>query len=337
MKRFVSSVLFAAALILASCSGGREGEACKGPSSLSRDTVLIGDQVKWGLKLSLRDGEEFFIEKPEDPVAQGVETIRPWRVDTLSCNSDSIVVEGNVIITSFDSGSFFMPPLIAMVKHGEGNTDTLYCDGPTLEVRTIPVDTADFKPLDIKGQVACPMTFGELAPWIFIPLGVIALALLVIWMIRNKRRNRGLFGQLKQVEPPHIVALRNLDRINSSKLWQNDRQKQFYTEVTDTIRQYVSDVYEISAMEETSAELFDELKDKDIDSRVFESLEELFRTADYVKFAKHQASVAENEEAIPVATRFVNTTYMQRLEKEAAEKAAAEAEKDARTEKEGAE
>lgn len=300
----------------------------KSPSSLSRDTVLIGDQVKWGLKLKLRNGEDFFIEKPDEPVAQGVETIRPWRVDTLSCNPDSIEVEGNVIITSFDSGSFFMPPLIAMIKHAGGVTDTMYCEGPTLEVLTVPVDTAAFKPFDIKGQVTCPMTFGELAPWIFIPLGVIALALLVIWMIRNKRRNRGLFGQVKEVEPPHIVALRNLDRINSGKLWQNNRQKQFYSEVTDTIRQYVAEVYGISAMEETSAELFEDLKDKEIDSRLFEKLEELFRTADYVKFAKHQASDAENEEAIPLATRFVNTTYMQRLEKEAAEKASPEAEKE---------
>ena len=38
--------------------------------------------------------------------------------------------------------------------------------------------------------------------------------------------------------------------------------------------------------------------------------------ADLVKFAKYSASEGENERAIPVAVRFVNATYVVKLEEE---------------------
>ncbi len=294
-------------------------------SSLSRDSVLIGDQVKWSVSVKLEKGEDFFVEKPDEPVAEGVETIKPWSVDTLSQRRGRLSLEGNMILTSFDSGSYFLPPLVAMISRRDGKVDTLYYEGPVLEVGTIPVDTATFKPYDIKGQIRLPLTFSEVAPWALLALGVAAIAFLAFWFIRNRKENRDIFGRQKVVDPPHIVALRSLDRIHSSKLWQNDKQKQFYTEVTDTIRKYVEDEYGIPAMEQTTGELFSSLASCGIDDRLLEGMNELFSTADYVKFAKHSASEAENEEVIPLATRFVNTTYMQRLEAEAA----------AKTEKEG--
>ena len=111
-------------------------------------------------------------------------------------------------------------------------------------------------------------------------------------------------------------ALRSLEKIRGQKLCQNGKQKQFYTAVTDTLRRYMADRYGFQAMEQTSAEIFDSLKDKEIDERLMERVKDLFTTADFVKFAKHNASDQENEEAIPTAVSFVNSTFMQQLEDE---------------------
>ena len=117
-------------------------------------------------------------------------------------------------------------------------------------------------------------------------------------------------------DPPHIVALRSLEKTRSQKLWQNGKQKQFYTQVTDALRQYIAQRYGIAALEQTSAEMFRDLSDKDIEPDLMEKTKELFATADFVKFAKHTATDQENENAIPTAIRFVNQTYMQEIEKE---------------------
>lgn len=285
-------------------------------SVLERDSILIGDQVKWSIKLKLERGEDVFFEQPDEPVAEGVETIDAFRVDTLSARKGRREVEGRMILTSFDSGSWFLPPLIVMIQRADGAVDTFYYDGPTLEVNTIPVDTATFQPFDIKGQIKYPVTFKETAPWIALALLLAAAVYALVRYIRYRRQNRDFFGKPIVKDPAHIVALRDLEKIRVQKLWQNNKQKQFYTEVTDTLRQYIAERYEIPAMEQTSGEMFEGLKDKEIDARLMDRVKELFTTADYVKFAKHNASDAENEEAIPTAVKFVNSTFLQQIEKE---------------------
>lgn len=284
-------------------------------SRLSRDTILIGDHVVWSIPLQVKEGEDATFVQPEDPVAPGVETIIPFHVDTLSAKRGRIDLEGRMTLTSFDSGSFFMPPFIVMVDR-DGDVDTVFYDGPVLEVNTIPVDTATFQPYDIKGQKTYPVTFGEVFPWVLLAIALGFAVWAAVRFIRNRRNNRDFFGRLKVSDPPHIVALRDLEKIRGQKLWQNNKQKQFYSAVTDVLRRYMAGRYDFPAMEQTSAEIFENLKDKDIDGDMMESIKQLFSTSDFVKFAKHTATDTECEEVIPTAVRFVNATFEQQLDEE---------------------
>ena len=297
-------------------------------SRLSRDSVLIGDQVRWSAKIHLEAGEEAYFERPDEPVAPGLETIRGFAVDTLLHRGGRMDVEGSMILTAFDEGSYFLPPLMALIQHADGKVDTLFFDGPVLDVATVAIDTASFEPFDIKGQIRYPLTFGEVFPWALGTLALAALLFFGIRYLRYRRENRDFFGRPIVSDPPHVVALRRLDKIRGQKLWQNNRQKQFYTEVTDALRQYMAARYGIAALEQTTAEIFDALRDKEIDSRLYAEVKSLFELADFVKFAKHTASEGENEEAIPTAVRFVNMTFLQQLEKERAEREAAMREDD---------
>lgn len=285
-------------------------------SRLSRDSILIGDQVEWTFDLKLAPGESARVGLPGETPVPGVETLGALAVDTVAHKDGTMVLHGHMTITSFDSGSYALPPLFVLVARPDGTLDTLAYASPKLEVNTIPVDTATFEAYDIKGQIKYPLTFKEILPWIGLALLTAALVWLLVRWIRMRRQNRTLFGKPVVEDPPHITALRSLEKTRSQKLWQAGRQKQFYTQVTDALRQYIASRYDISALEQTSAEMFSDLKDKEIDPALLEKLQDLFTTADFVKFAKHTASDAENEEAIPTAVRFVNETYMQQMEEE---------------------
>lgn len=280
-------------------------------STLSRDTILIGDRVKWSIPFQLKEGEELFIEKPGEPVAEGIETVEPWRIDTLKSRGGNLSLEGRMILTVFDSGSFFLPPLVATVSHTDGSVDTLYFEGPTIECSTVPVDTASFRLLDIKGQIKYPLTFEEVWPWALALLAFAAIVFATVRLIVMRRAGKDFLGHSKQIDPPHIVALRSLEKTRERKLCEAGRQKQFYSEVTDALRQYIDAQYGIPAMEQTTSEIFAAVKNKgiDIDESLAEQLQELFETADYVKFAKHNASKEETDGVIPLAVRFVNTSY----------------------------
>lgn len=312
------------------------------PSTISKDTILIGDQIQWTMPFTLAEGEDYaFQEFAEDRLTPFLEKIGAFKVDTLKNKKgeSGLRLEGRMTITSFDSGTVVLPPVAILFAHRDGTVDTAFFKAPNLEVTTIPIDTATFKPFDIKGQIPYPVTFKEVIPWILLGLVVAALIFLLVRFIVMRRKGKNLFGKEKVVEPPHITALRSLDKIKGRKLWQNGRQKEFYTDVTETLRTYITARYGISAMEMTSGEMLDLLAKEEVNADLYNDMKGLFSTADFVKFAKFEADTAVNEEVIPTAVKFVNATYMQELEQErkAAEaKAAAEAAKAAKAAAEAA-
>src|SRR5690606_5542605 len=101
-------------------------------------------------------------------------------------------------------------------------------------------------PTDIKMPYDAPVTLKEVIPYI---LGIIligAILFFILYAIKRKKNNQPIFVLPKKPkEPPHVVALRELDRIKSEKIWQQGKSKQFYSEVTETLRKYIENRFEI--------------------------------------------------------------------------------------------
>ena len=66
----------------------------------------------------------------------------------------------------------------------------------------------------------------------------------------------------------------------------------------------------------SSKEILDALSKEKIEPKEYQNLGELLKLSDLVKFAKNKATQDENENAIPVAVRFVNATFLQEMEQE---------------------
>ena len=208
-----------------------------------------------------------------------------------------------LLLTSFDSGYYKLPLMVALTPQG----DTIYLDSPFLDVTNTPVDTANFVMHPIKGQMRYPVTFREVLPWIGLGLGIAALIALAVWLIIRYRRRHGEEAQKK--DPAHIVALRKLDNYRGSKMWAPEKQKAFYSGITDTLREYIDARYDIGAMEMTTAEIVKDMKKTDVPADLQDGLKDLFERADFVKFAKFTASDEDNAAALPFAVRFVTSTY----------------------------
>lgn len=284
-----------------------------------RDSVLIADQVLYGFDLKgVEAGTSFAFPQVKDTLMEGVEIVGGWHLDTLKVKkgkkgaADQLELQGGIVITSFDEGEYALPPLTLQRVSVEGIVDTLIFDSQTLQVKTMPVDTATFKVHDIKGQIRYPVTFREVLPWVGLGLGIVGLIALAVWLIKRYSRKGDAEGQRR--EPAHIVALRKLDRYRGNKMWAPEKQKAFYSGITDTLREYMDARYDIGAMEMTTAEIMKELKKTDIPADLQTGLKELFERADFVKFAKFTASDEDNAAALPLAVRFVTSTYQSDLE-----------------------
>ena len=291
-----------------------------------RDSILIADQIRYGVTIEdVKAGEKIALPDFSAASNDTLTILGGWQLDTLvngkavrSRNAKAaarllrkpFALKASIVLVPFEEGHYALPDMPVIRE-----SDTLVFKGLEMDVKTMPVDTATFEIHDIKGQILYPVTFKELLPWIGGGLLAAALIALAVWLIVRASKRKA--EALKPKDPAYIVALRELDKYRSDKYWAPDKQKAFYSGITDALKFYMDERFGVDAPEMTTAELFDALKsDKDITPEMYSSLKELFERADFVKFAKHIASEQENAAALPLAVRFVTTTYQTDLEKE---------------------
>lgn len=296
-----------------------------------RDSILIGDQMEYGFRLDgLEDGSVLGFPKLDDSF---LEQITEWDSRILDRRSQGegrpalLDIEASITVAAFEEGEYTLPPIIVGRASPTGKVDTLYFDPIDIKVTTVPVDTATFVRHGMKDIIAVPYNWDEfmydldklwkyirdhLLVWLILARWVIILAVAGYCIWRLLKKGAGVVNTYID-EPAHIIALRKLDGFRSNAMWVPERQKAFYSGVTDALREYISKRYGIGALEMTTAELFDEMKDVDLSSEQLDELHDLFVRADFVKFAKYVASDEDNAATVPVAVRFVTQSYQDEL------------------------
>ena len=174
----------------------------------------------------------------------------------------------------------------------------------------MPVDT--LHPDQFFGQKAvmkAPFVWEDWYGLIGCSFLALPLLVLLIYFIIRIRDNKPIIRKVK-VEPklpPHQAAMKEIERIKNEKVWQKGLPKEYYTELTDTLRTYIKDRFGFNALEMTSSEIIDNLMEMN-DKEAIADLKELFQTADLVKFAKHDPQMNENDANLINAIDFINET-----------------------------
>ena len=281
-----------------------------------RDSIVLADQVEYCFEIdAAAAGKSLALPIWEKASNDTLTVVCDWRLDTLEAGKKTPAkYRGSVVLAPFEEGTYELPDVFVLRMDGK-TVDTLKFFGCKMEVKDVLADTAGFRVRDIKAQMRYPLTFAEVLPYALGSLAAAGLIALAIILIIRYRRRRG--GLLAPKDPPHIVALRELDRYRSDKFWAPDRQKAFYSGVTDTLKAYIDARFAVDAPEMTTAELFAALEPiGEIDPGLKADLQEMFERADFVKFAKYIAPDTDNAKVLPLAVRFVTDTYQTALEEE---------------------
>ena len=268
--------------------------------------ILIGEQAKIKLQVSLDTDKRAILPAYTDTLVRGVEIIDIAKPDTQMLNDGrrSLITQ-EYTVTSFDSALYYLPPMEVLVDNKAYRSKAL-----ALKVYSIPVDT--LHPDQFFGQktvMKAPFAWEDWYGLIGCSFLALPLLGLLIYLIVRIRDNKPIIRKIK-VEPklpPHQAAMKEIERIKNEKVWQKGQPKEYYTELTDTLRTYIKDRFGFNALEMTSSEIIDkllEMKDKEAIS----DLKELFQTADLVKFAKHDPQMNENDANLINAIDFINET-----------------------------
>jgi hypothetical protein len=268
--------------------------------------ILIGQQTKVHLEIAANKDQEIQIPVITDTLMAGVEVLDISKIDTTDIGNNRVQLKYDYLITSFDSAVYLLPPFKLI-----SGIDTTYSGELALKVSTIPVDTESKEFYDIKDVIKPRFYLMDYLPLILLAMSGLLLLAIIAFLVYRYINNKPMLPFTKKEEPyvpPHIRAIQELDALKIQKLWQQGKEKEFHSEITDTLREYIEGRFEIQAMEMTSGEILDKVMGfSDVDLS-YDNLKQILLLADFVKFAKYHPLPDENELSLMNAYLFVNNT-----------------------------
>lgn len=212
-----------------------------------------------------------------------LEVIQSYPIDTILKNDRYELVK-KYGLTQFDSGRYTIPSVKILI-----NNKAFFSDSLLVEVANVQVDTLKQKMFDIKDIVAVENTIGD---WWKYLLGVIILggAVALGYFYFKKRQKTSIEEEVYKTPIEKATSL--LNNLEKKELWQHGEVKEYYSELTDIVRNYIEEAIEIPAMESTTSELIEGLKGASnkkkmkLSKETFDNLLGVLKQADLVKFAK---------------------------------------------------
>ena len=278
--------------------------------------LLIGQQTILHLKATAQKGARIVLPsfKPQDQIVPGVEVVEQSKGDTMQMGDDRIQVSRDYTLTSFDEKVYVVPALDVKIDGKSYHGNPL-----ALKVLTVPVDTVhpnQFYPA--KGVQDNPFEWSEWSFAFWLSLLMIIICGAMVYLRNRLKKNKPIIARIRIVKrvPAHEKALREINDIKHHHTSASqETQKEYYTQLTNTLRAYIVSRFGFNAMEMTSGEIIERLRASG-DQKMIDELRMLFSTADLVKFAKYEIPMNENDANLVNAINFIDQTKTDEQPKE---------------------
>ncbi len=276
--------------------------------------IFIGQRI--GLTLEVSADAKKQVELPEwdslQQVVPGLEFVKAEKADTSYLNDGKrMVLSRRYYFTSFDSALYLIPAFDVKVDGKEYHSKRVALKVLTFEIDTLHADSI----FGIKEELAPPFDWAEWCQVIWSAVAALLIAGLLAYVIYRLKTNKPIIRRIRNKKrmAPHKVAMQKIEQIKEEKMWQSEDSKEYYTQLTDTLRNYIKERYGFNAMEMTSYEIIQKLQEVN-DEEAIAELRELFQTADLVKFAKYSTLINENDRNLVNAIEYINQTKLEEPE-----------------------
>lgn len=256
-------------------------------AQVETSNIRIGEQFTY--RITVKEVDKVILPKLE---LKGLEVVDSVKTDTIN-----YMLIQKYKITGFDSGAFYIPQQQVFIRNQAYLTDSIL-----INVATVPIDTTQIKKYPIKSIKKEPLVFDDFKLYIYLLIAaLLIIGFWIYWFVIRKKK--------EEEEKPTYVALApydeamyKLNELDEKLLWQNNKVKEYYSELTDIIRAYIERELKVPALEKTSDEIIETLNDFyeantiNTTKENIKKLKELFQEADLVKFAKSKPLAGEIEE-----------------------------------------
>ena len=278
-------------------------------AAIDSTTLFIGDQTDLHLRATCEVGEQVQLPVLSEELIPGIEIVDKTIIDTAMLNDGRVQYNQYVTLTSFEDSLFYIAPLPFV-----SGDDTVWSESLMLNVvQPFEMDSTDMAITDIKGIYKAPIWWWGILRWVLLALAIAGIGVggyyLITYLQSRARKSEDEVLPTEPLRPAEEVALEKLDAIREQKIWQTGQVKEYHTQLTDVVREYIARRFEVSSVEQTSDETLRAMRGLLCDKKeLYESLREMLTLADLVKFAKWTATPDENEKSLRSAYTFVKET-----------------------------
>ena len=294
--RYLSRIYLTLVLLLATVSAIPAGGGNTTlTTSMDSVYVLMGKLTPLHIQLVTDENPAGQLLIPADSICGNVEIRETVKDDTTTVSPGRIEINRTLMLQSFDSGVYRLNP-VKYVASGE----TIASNRLVLKVLPVPVDTLQ----TIHDYL--PDFIVDYGLWILAVIVVLALATWGVWYFTRKKN----VEEGPKINPvsPYDEAVGNLTTLREEKLCEQGREKEYYTRLTDILRNYLQRRFGINAMEMTSTQILHSLEHNEETRLPRRYMHRVLEIADFVKFAKVRPLPDDNVQAFNSAMQFVEDT-----------------------------
>ncbi|MDZ7725811.1 MAG: hypothetical protein U5R06_24045 [candidate division KSB1 bacterium] len=276
-------------------------------SMVDSNTILIGDVITYSVIVKHDPDVELDLLELAENLGQF--ELRNYDKKEPEKQDGQIVERIDYEISTFESGEFEIPPLqIGYQLPGDSTRYRIKSEPILISVESLnPDDSGDIR--GIKPVKTPSYNYARLYRNIAIGMFGALLVAALVWVILRRRRGESILpGRNAPPRPAHDIALERLTALQQSTLIENEQIKDYYTELSEALREYIANRYFIHALEMTTLELLQHMKRETIQSETIEQLHDLLSVCDLVKFAGFIPDAGEHERLLQSGFEFVNNT-----------------------------
>ena len=234
--------------------------------------------------------------------------------NTIHFNDKNINNPNKITIKIWDTGQFTILPVA--FKDSSGIMIPEYPDlsdnykSIVILSSTSPIDSLSQNLEAIKDIIKEEKTLEDYIVWILIVLGLIVVTLAIMFLPKFMKKKNLVVEEINEKEqiPAHIVAFKKLHKLKSEKIWKKGQIKEFQTQLTYTLREYLEKRYNTKALEQTTGEIAHSLTKHSLKEKDIQSLKNILQIADLVKFAKAKPNEDIHEQFLNDTIEFVKMT-----------------------------
>lgn len=275
------------AVLLPSPATAQAPETPPPRSAVLGDTIRVGDVVPVAVRVVVERGER--VAWPDTLPVPGEDLENAARVrervDTLA--DGRLQVTGIYSVTPWRAGELSIPELPLPVVTGRETVRTLAVTLPSLDVLSVlPEDTAGLEPMPAKDVIGRNWS---LWPFLVGLLALLALVAAIVWWRRRARAEEPV--PLAPPVPPRERVLTLLQEAREAGLVERGEMKEFYTRVSEALREYLAVIGSGWGEDLTTTELLSRFRAQ-AGPEEARALAQLLRPADQVKFARRDPDAA---------------------------------------------